>query len=688
MVVEVSSGTGERLKRAEQTLTVTVTDDDEEQPGTPAAPEVETVSLTSVRVHWVAPANAGPEITDYDYQYRVKTPRGAWATFTDHLNTQTEVTITNLQENTEYEVQVRANNDEGDGDWSEPGIGETGPNAAPRFTSAAAFEIVENGTTAGQVVAVDDDLTDSNQPADPIQGYAIAGGVDMKHFSIANSGVLTFNAAPNFEAPLDELSSIPPNAARNNQYVVVVMAISGTDEREKTAKQTITITVENADEPPAKPDAPTVAAASPTRLRATWDAPANDGRPDVTDYDYRYRKLQVPPSGTWTEVTLDDDLAATEVVIMSLNTDTAYEVQVQANNAEGSSGWSRSGLGATPDVPVVTLVLTPDEIAENGESTVTATVEPASVLPFEVTVAAAAVTPAQAGDFTLSENATLTFAANATQSTGAVTITAVDNTVDEADKSVTVTGTPSDDVEVAAPDAQTLTITDDDVLAAVEADAPTVAEGDPATFTVTLTGGTTTAAVVLGYTVGGTATAGTDYTAPSGELTISAGVASGSITVATKADDDVLDPGETLAVTLDTGTTTAGGVQVDATPATTTINDTDEVTLAVAAGAAASEGDDVTFTVTLSGAVAADVELDWATADDTALAGEDYTKVENGHADLQSRRPADPDPHGDHPGGRGSGDDRVLRGHAERRQPAGRRGAERGRRHRHGDDRG
>ena len=83
---------------------------------------------------------------------------------------------------------------------------------------------------------------------------------------------------------------------------------------------------------------------------------------------------------------------------------------------------------------MVTLVLNPDSIGENGGvSRVTATVSPASAEAFTVTVSATAVDPAVAGDFTLA-GATLSFAAEATMSTGEVTITAVDNDQDAPDK--------------------------------------------------------------------------------------------------------------------------------------------------------------------------------------------------------------------------------------------------------------
>ena len=89
------------------------------------------------------------------------------------------------------------------------------------------------------------------------------------------------------------------------------------------------------------------------------------------------------------------------------------------------------------------------------------------------------------------------------------------------------------------------TIEDDDpVIAVVSADAASVDEGEDAVFTVTLSGGTRAADVVVDYTVSGAggATAGDDYTAPSPtKLTIGTGATTGKITVETKTDD-VLDP--------------------------------------------------------------------------------------------------------------------------------------------------
>ena len=119
-----------------------------------------------------------------------------------------------------------------------------------------------------------------------------------------------------------------------------------------------------------------------------------------------------------------------------------------------------------PSGQQVTLVLDVTRITEEeGVSTVTARVSPASPTAFTVEVSAAAVSPAVDGDFILSaaNNNILTFAANATRSTGTVTITAVGNTVDAPDKSVTVSGSvETADATAESPAEVTLTITDDD----------------------------------------------------------------------------------------------------------------------------------------------------------------------------------------------------------------------------------
>ncbi len=332
VVVRATSGEGARAKTADQTITVTVTDVDGEAPGAPATPTVSAASVTSLNVSWAAPSNAGPAITDYDYRYRVKSPQGSWTEVTNTPIPGLGATIGELAENTEYEVQVRATNADGASGWSDPpGSGSTDSNAAAAFTSPATFDAAENQTAVGRAQASDSDAEDS------VTGYAIQGGADASKFSIgASSGVVTFASPPNFEDPKDDDA--------DGGYEVVVRATSGADAREKTADQTITVTVTDvAGEAPGIPAPPTVSSASLSSVTVTWAAPTNAG-PAITDYDYRYR-VKSPP-GSWTEVT-DTPIPALGATIAGIAEGTEYEVQVRATNAEGTGGWSDPGSGST-----------------------------------------------------------------------------------------------------------------------------------------------------------------------------------------------------------------------------------------------------------------------------------------------------------------------------------------------------
>ena len=121
--------------------------------------------------------------------------------------------------------------------------------------------------------------------------------------------------------------------------------------------------------------------------------------------------------------------------------------------------------------PTMVLHLTPSLIRESGGittvSTVTATLNHPSSAPPTITVSVAALSPAVAADFELSANTNLVIAGGDTSSTGTVTITALDNDTDEPDKTVSMTGTVSNDQGIARdPSGIELTIEDDEVAPA------------------------------------------------------------------------------------------------------------------------------------------------------------------------------------------------------------------------------
>ena len=132
-------------------VTVNVNNNSGETPLAPAPPTVTTTpgSMTGLDVNWVAPDNSGrPAISSYDTRYRA----GAGGGWTDGPQgvTGTSASITGLAQDTSYQVQVRALNEDGDGDWSSSGSARTGapPTPTVRFgaTSYTAIEGVGGAT--------------------------------------------------------------------------------------------------------------------------------------------------------------------------------------------------------------------------------------------------------------------------------------------------------------------------------------------------------------------------------------------------------------------------------------------------------------------------------------------------------------------------------------------------------------
>ena len=340
---------------ADDAITVTINVRDKEE-----IPEVPTVMVTSpvgnmtLVVTWDEPENTGPTPITYDVQHR----KGSGAFSNDNcedipadnncdglLNTTT--TITGLDENTSYSVQVRARNDEGPSRWSHLVTVKTnkGINVPPAFApDPSAFTVPENtgsGQIVGNAVSATDDDSETVRHS--------LGGADAASFNFnTRTGAITTRSSLNFE--------------EKASYSVRVRANDGTDGG--SASHNVTITVTDAVEPPIPPAAPRVIATqnSGWSLDVTWNEPGNTGKPPITDYDIQYRKLG-EGNNAWVPWPHGDDSArddtgntkrttkitrvAAEEDAAHLEPRTQYEVEVQATNEEGTSDWSRIGRGTT-----------------------------------------------------------------------------------------------------------------------------------------------------------------------------------------------------------------------------------------------------------------------------------------------------------------------------------------------------
>ena len=302
-------------------VTITVTDVDE-PPGQPAAPSVSATagSTTSLDVTWTAPTNTGPAIASYDLQYRA----GTSGNFTNGPQnvTGTSAAIGSLAADTSYEVQVRATNAEGDGDWSVAGTGRTtatsAPGAptgltatasgttqinlswsAPASTGGSAItgykiEVSPNGTSGWT-----DQVANTNSTATTYAHTGLASG-DTRHYRVSAINANGAGTASN----VDSATTVQVPAAVSNVVAVPV---------------------------PRTPDS----------LQVSWSAPDNAGKPALTGYDVRYREEDV----NWT--TVRQDATSTSVIIAGLGSSNFYDVQVRALNADGSGPWSSTAEAVT-----------------------------------------------------------------------------------------------------------------------------------------------------------------------------------------------------------------------------------------------------------------------------------------------------------------------------------------------------
>ncbi len=202
------------------------------------------------------------------------------------------------------------------------------------------------------------------------------------------------------------------------------------------------------------------------------------------------------------------------------------------------------------DAQVVTIVASDANAREAGplhagQVKVSRTGSLAAALTVALTVGGTA-TP---GTDYLALPATAIIAAGAASAT--VAVTPLDDALPEGPETVVVQVAAGAGYTLGASSTATVTIADDEqaVSLAVANDAAREGTADIGSITVVRTSTNLTAALIVLYAVTGTATAGTDYTALSGSITIPANAASATIAVVPKTDA-AAEPIETVVVTL------------------------------------------------------------------------------------------------------------------------------------------
>ena len=350
-----------------------------DKPAQPAAPTV-AVWNAQLQVSWSEPAANGAPITDYDVQYRACTATDGdsavltcatnptWADdWTDRTgettsDTATSATVTGLTNGTAYQVQIRARNIVGEGDWS---TATAGTPAAQKPAAPATPTLTAKHQ--GLAVSWTEPATNGASITDYDVQYRACTATD------GNSAVLTCTTSPTWastwtdrtgETASDTSTSTTIGSLTNGTaYQVQVRAANSVGEGGWSAAAKGTPAIQ-------APDAPATPALTVgnKRLAVAWTEPATNGA-TVTDYDVRYRACTAtdgntavltcassPTWGNWTDRTGETTTdTATSVTLSGLTNGTAYQVQVRAANSVGEGGWSASGSASPapqkPDAP-------------------------------------------------------------------------------------------------------------------------------------------------------------------------------------------------------------------------------------------------------------------------------------------------------------------------------------------------
>jgi uncharacterized repeat protein (TIGR01451 family)/gliding motility-associated-like protein len=359
--------------------------------------------------------------------------------------------------------------------------------------------------------------------------------------------------------------------------------------------------------------------ATDTQITYTLSGTATEG----TDYSTTVIKTITIPAGQTTgtitiPVLTDAIVEGTETVIATLITSsnpliTASNVPATINIVDNNT--------ATVSISTVPTI---NESA--GTATFTVTLSAAVQNAFTVAYTTGDGTAAASFDYTTTSG-TLTFPAGAAAGT-TLTFTVPINDDNIVETNETFSGTISNvsgGLVTIVTSTATATIIDNDTAVATITAGVNGNENGPAngTFTVTLSKPSATA-TQISYTLGGTATEGSDYTTiVTKTITIPAGQTTGTITIPVLSDA-VVEGTETVIATLTLSGNPA--ITVSNTPATITIADNNSATVSIFATPTVNESaGTATFTVRLNAAVQNAFTVDYATSNGTAIAGLDYT---------------------------------------------------------------
>ena len=305
-----------------------------------------------------------------------------------------------------------------------------------------------------------------------------------------------------------------------------------------------------------------------------------------------------------------------------------FDVAVSAGDGIATTQKTLSLRVNYPAPPVITVAVTDAVCSEQGTDpgvfTLTRTGDTSSDLTVNYSLGGTAT---NGGDYA-APGRSVTFAADS--STANITITPIDDSNYESSETLEFAISQSSAYEVGSPGSASLTITDNDKpTVSVFCDPGSVNEGAAsASFVFARSGTTSLGGLTVNYSVSGTATGGADYPLLSGTVTILAGQSSAAVDV-TPLQDVLIEPIETVVVTVTANASYNIAASPDNSAALTISDDTEQPMVTIAAtdneaGEPAQGKGNGTFTITRAGSTAQALTANLIIGG-TATPGSDYT---------------------------------------------------------------
>jgi len=540
---------------------------------------------TEATVSFTAPANnGGADITGYTVTSTPGSFTGTGAT--------SPITVTGLTNGTSYTFTVHATN-------------SVGNSAESSASTAIIPATVPDPPTAVSASAGNTQATIS------FTAPANNGGADITGYTVTSTpGSLTGTGAT---SPITVIG-----LTNGTEYTFTVHATNSVgNSSESTASAAVTPAV-----PIVAPTVTTEAVSGVDQTSATLNGTVTaTGGANATIRGFKYSSVGEQDDFA-TYDSGDYGVVAYTKLLGSLTAGTTYHIRAYATNSAGTGYGAWVSFGTND--PTVALTGT-TSISENWASTdITATLSNASSKSVTVNLAFSG-TATNLSDYASSATSIVITAG---QTTGSVSITGVDDILDESNETVVVDIDSVTNGTESSSQQATVTLIDND-------SPPTIAfssassSGSEATTSVNIPVSLSTASGLdtsVGYSVtGGTATGGgVDYTLASGTATITAGSTSTNIAV-TIINDTLDENDETIIVTLATPTNATLGAT---TEFTYTINDNDAtptISFDSASGSNAESTTTVSIPLSISTASGLEASVPYTVSGTATGGGVDYT---------------------------------------------------------------